>query len=90
MRSVLDGRRGELAEMEQRLARIEEEAAKADAEHSRWTEATAKQRAEGNAKIDELQERLRVLDEKVADRQREHDAILQSMDALGQRLRGAG
>ena len=38
MRSVLDGRRGELAEMEQRLARIEEEAAKADAEHSRWTE----------------------------------------------------
>ena len=52
--------------------------------------ATAKQRAEGNAKIDELQERLRVLDEKVADRQREHDAILQSMDALGQRLRGAG
>jgi hypothetical protein len=85
--ALLDVRRAELAEVEQRLARIKDEAVSADAELSQWRAVAAKEQAAGNARIDELQERLRVLEAKVTERQKEHDAILASMAALGRRLR---
>src|SRR5437762_5320951 len=84
---VLDGRRGELAEAEQRLAQIKREAVTADAEHTKWREVTAKERQKGNAEVDRLQEQLRVLDAKVKEARAEHDNILAGIAALHKRLR---
>ena len=44
-----------------------------------WSQATAKQRVEGNAKIDRLQAQLQILESSVKERQAEHDNILEGM-----------
>jgi septal ring factor EnvC (AmiA/AmiB activator) len=87
VKRVLEATQAELAETQARLETSKAELAKADAEHARWLAATAKERTKGNARIDELQRQLRVLEEQVAARRQESDSILAGMQALGQRLR---
>jgi chromosome segregation ATPase len=84
---VLDGRRGELAEVEGRLARANAAFATADAEHSKWQQAVARERAKGNAEIDRLNAELQALDKEVGERRKESDNILQGIQALGRRLK---
>ncbi len=84
---VLDGRRNELAELDQQTARAREVFTKEDAEHTRWREVSAKERAKGNAEIDRLHAELESLDVKVKETRAEHDNILRGIAALHQRLR---
>jgi hypothetical protein len=82
----LAARRAELAEVEQQLARTKQEAVNADAEHARWSELNARERAKANARVDELQEKLRALETQIAERQTKHDNIVAGISALGARL----
>jgi hypothetical protein len=87
LRGIVDARKAELADVEARLARAQDEFAKADADHARWREVSTKEQVKTNTQIDLAHERLRVLEGQVVERQREHDAIVDSMAALGKRLR---
>jgi hypothetical protein len=87
VQGVLDIRRSELADVEARLARANEEFAKDDAAHSDWRQKATKEQAAGNARINQLHEKLRVLEGQVAERRAEHDSIVAGMAALSQRLK---
>jgi len=85
--AALDARRSELAGVEARMARALEEFAKTDAEHSDWRQKAAKEQAAGNARIDQLQEKLQALEKQVAERRAENDNILAGIAALHERLK---
>jgi chromosome segregation ATPase len=87
VRGLLDVRRAELADVEARLARANEEFAKADAEHNDWRQKAAKEQSATNSRIDQAQERLRALEQQVADGQAKFDNIIAGISALHARLR---
>jgi chromosome segregation ATPase len=85
--TLLDAKRNELAELEARLTRANEEFVKEDREHSVWRQASARERAKGNAEIDRLQERLRTLKQQVEEAEERHSNILAGISALHARLK---
>jgi chromosome segregation ATPase len=87
VQSVLNIRRAELGLADQQLQQTREEIAKADAEHTRWREVTASEQAKGNARIDQLQERLRALEQQTTEAQAKFDNIIAGVAALSQRLK---
>jgi hypothetical protein len=89
VRGVLDIRRAELAETEQRLAQTKESIVQADVEHTKWREAAAAERAKGNAAIDVLQEKLKLLEGQTRDAQAKFDNIIAGIRALTERLKVA-
>jgi hypothetical protein len=86
---ALEAAQAELAETQSRLEASKAELVRADAEHSKWRDATAKERTKGNAKIDALQQELRTLEEAVTERRQEVNSVLAGMSALRSRLKVA-
>jgi hypothetical protein len=87
VKSVLEARQAELGDTEARLARAQDEFAKADAEHNDWRQKAAKEKAKGNEEIDRLQERLRTLEGQTTEAQAKFDNIIAGIAALSQRLK---
>ena len=86
VQGILDAKRAELAEVEQRLARTKQEAGEADAQLSLWRTVNAKEVAKGNALVDELHGKLDVLETEIADRRAQSENILKGISALNDRL----
>ena len=85
--ALLDARRSELAEVEQRLARTKEAAAQADAAHADWLNKTAEERARGNTEIDALHANLQASNAKVKEAEAKYSNILAGIAALHERLK---
>ena len=85
--AVLDGPRAELAREEQRLARTNETIAAAEAEHRNWWEVSAREQSATNARIDQLQGKLRALEQQVKEAEERHGNILAGIAALHARLK---
>ena len=86
---ALVARRDELADIESRITRASEQLAKDEVSHGVWRQAAAVEKQRGNAEIDFLQEKLRVLEAQVAEAQAKHENILAGMASLSQRLKVA-
>jgi chromosome segregation ATPase len=89
VRGALDTRRAELAEVEARIVRASEQFAKDDVAHSAWRQAAAVEQTKGNAKVDQLQAKLRELEASVAEAEARHENILAGIAALHARLKVA-
>jgi hypothetical protein len=85
--TMLDARRAELAETEQRLQQTRDATVQAGNEHAHWQELHSRERTKGNSEIDALQTTLQALDVKVKEAQAKHDNIVAGIAALSQRLK---
>ena len=87
VRDVLGARRSNLADVEARLARANEEFAKDDAAHSDWRHASAREQAKASAETDRLLERLRTVEQQVKEAEGRHATIIAGISALHARLK---
>jgi chromosome segregation ATPase len=86
-RGALEATRAAHEQEKARLASVKTAIAEAEADHQRWREQAARERAKANAEIDQLQAELRELTVKVKEKRAEHQNILDGISALHQRLR---
>ena len=85
--TLLDAKRGELADVEARLERANQEFAETDAAHNDWRQKAAKEQSATGARIDQGQERLRTVEQQVKEAEERHANIIAGIAALSQRLR---
>jgi chromosome segregation ATPase len=87
VKSVLEARQAEVAEVEARLARLKEEAAKADSAHNDWRQTAERERAAGDGRLGQMQAKLQSLEQRIAEREVHHSSIVAGIASLSQRLR---
>lgn len=87
VRAQLDAAKAELEETRARVEAVKADRAKHDEDFQTWREISAREQARTSTAIDAAQTRLAVLEGQVKERQAEHAAILDGIQALGRRLR---